>query len=477
MNIDVDFTVEPNPYEVFEKTCGFDELVALIVQQSELYMRQNGIPFQTNAQEIRAFLGINLVMGYHVLPSLRDYWSSDPDLQVPYIANVMPRQRFEVIRNALHFANNEEMLPRSNPDFDRAFKVRPVMDHFNQCFQNARNPSLQQSIDEHMIRFKGHNIMKQYIKSKPIKWGFKMWCRCDSKSGYLYQFDLYTGKKTDTEHGLGETVVIMLTKDLEDLCCEIYIDNFFNSPLLQLKLQEQHIYLCGTVRVDRKHMPKNLKPDKDLKRGESQMLSANGITCVKWMDNRSVVMLSNFINSTDSVTVSRRQQKSAERIQIPCPEIIVAYNKFMGGVDLMDQKKTAYEVDRKSKIKYYLRIFFDLIDISVNNAHCIFTQLNQSLNPQTKPITPLQYRQMIARFLIGSYTNRKRSIPAGPVRSSKNTLPAPQPEHQLAKMEKRMRCAQCAKDKVENRTDNMCQTCQVHLCYTKARNCFEKYHT
>jgi hypothetical protein len=86
-----------------------------------------------------------------------------------------------------------------------------------------------------MIRFKGHDNMKQYIKSKSIKWVFKMWCTCDSKSGYLYPIDLYTGKKTDTEHGHGESVVIMLTKPLEHLYCEIYIDNFFNSTLLQLK--------------------------------------------------------------------------------------------------------------------------------------------------------------------------------------------------------------------------------------------------
>ena len=113
---------------------------------------------------------------------------------------------------------------------------------------------------------------------------------CGSKDdGFDQEIDLYTSKKTDTEHGLGESVVIMLTKPLEHLCCEIYMDSFFSSPLLQPKSQQQQIYLCGTARTDRKHMPKNLKQDKDLKRGASQMLSANGITCVKWMDNRSVV--------------------------------------------------------------------------------------------------------------------------------------------------------------------------------------------
>ena len=33
---------------------------------------------------------------------------------------------------------------------------------------------------------------KQYMKNKPIKWGFKWWC---SKTGYLYEFDLYLVKK------------------------------------------------------------------------------------------------------------------------------------------------------------------------------------------------------------------------------------------------------------------------------------------
>ena len=83
-----------------------------------------------------------------------------------------------------------------------------------------------------------------------------MWCRCNSKTGYLYQFDLYSGKKTETEYGLGEGVVVTLTKPLEHLCCEVYINNFFNSLLLTVQAQENDIYICGTMCADRKHMPK-----------------------------------------------------------------------------------------------------------------------------------------------------------------------------------------------------------------------------
>jgi len=281
------------------------------------------------------------------------------------------------------------MLPRNDPQFDRAFKVRPLIDHFNRCFQAAKKPSMQQSIDEHMVKFKGHNIMKQYIRNKPVKWGFKLWCRCDAVSGYLYQCDLYTRHKTDTEYGLGESVVIMLTKLLEELCCQIFIDNFFNSPLLQVRLFEKKIYLCGTVRADTKHMPKNLKADKEMKRGDMDTMTANRVTCVKWMDNRAVLLLSNFMPcSKDDVThVLRRQAGSSEKLRVPCPSIVTTYNKFMGGVGVMDQKKVSYETDRKSKTKYYLRMFFDLLDIAVNNSHCIYSQLKGDCDPHYKAVT------------------------------------------------------------------------------------------
>ena len=73
----------------------------------------------------------------------------------------------------------------------------------------------EQSINQHMVKFRSG--MKQYIKSKPIKWGFKFWFRCSSKSGYLYQMDIYLGRKQTSEFnlGLGEDVVLQLTEDLE----------------------------------------------------------------------------------------------------------------------------------------------------------------------------------------------------------------------------------------------------------------------
>ena len=161
------------------------------------------------------------------------------------------------------------MKPCDHSDHDRAFKVRLVLNHFNEHFLSPLKPTQHQSINEHMVKFKGDNILKQYVKGKPIQWGFKLWCRCNSKTGYLFEGDLYCEKKVGfVKHGLGG-VVLQLTQKIERLGCQVFIDNFFNSPALQKLLLEKGILSVGTVRPNQKHMPKSDVPsDKWMKRGD-----------------------------------------------------------------------------------------------------------------------------------------------------------------------------------------------------------------
>ena len=63
-----------------------------------------------------------------------------------------------------------------------------------------------------------------------------MWCRCDARSVNLFEFDMYSGKKIDSNgHGLGEGVVLQLTDKINGLGCRVLIDIFFNSAVLQKK--------------------------------------------------------------------------------------------------------------------------------------------------------------------------------------------------------------------------------------------------
>ena len=108
-----------------------------------------------------------------------------------------------------------------------------------------------------MTKFNGHHVMKQYMKDKPIKRGFKHWCRNDSKTGYMLEFNIYVGKKTiRIEHGLSESAVQQLKESLVDSSCRIFFNSFYTSPRLVYRLLKQRsIYTWGTVTENRKGLP------------------------------------------------------------------------------------------------------------------------------------------------------------------------------------------------------------------------------
>lgn len=95
---------------------------------------------------------------------------------------------------------------------------------------------------ELMVKFEGRLFAKQFIPFKPsCKWDLKFWSLCDSRTGYLLKFEVYTGKSNlDVEGGLGSKVVTTLMKDFLYKEHVVYIDNFFsNFPLFE-SLQSQY---------------------------------------------------------------------------------------------------------------------------------------------------------------------------------------------------------------------------------------------
>ena len=232
----------------FLVTC-LEELLELTVEQSNLYAHQNGRNFTVLKEELKAFLRINFVIAINKLPTIAEYWRVDNLIGNDGVQNTMIRNRFcEILRN-LHFADN-----RKDDNTDKDFKMRPFIDHRYLKFSEVLSNDSEQSIDENMVKFKGRSGMKQYIKSKPIKWGFKFWSYCLSKSCYLHQVDIYLGRKQTPEFNLslGEEVVLQLMEDLEQLFCTVYFDNFFISPKLIEKLFQKDIFGIGTVRANRK---------------------------------------------------------------------------------------------------------------------------------------------------------------------------------------------------------------------------------
>lgn len=82
---------------------------------------------------------------------------------------------------------------------------------------------------------------------------------------------MYQGKEEVVDEfidfGLGERVVLNLTKPFWNKGIKVFFDNYFTSIHLLEKLKLENTFACGTIRSNRKHFPP-LPEDKSLlKRG------------------------------------------------------------------------------------------------------------------------------------------------------------------------------------------------------------------
>ena len=142
------------PFDMFWKVNKLNEPINLIVVQSNLYAQQNGREFQTNAQIMMTFLGMNYIVSINQLPTVQSYWVCGQFMGNEGIRNTMTKQRFKEILRNLYFSVNVK-------SDDKVLMIRPVINHFNNSFSNAVSNDELQSFDEHMVKFKDLSSMKQ----------------------------------------------------------------------------------------------------------------------------------------------------------------------------------------------------------------------------------------------------------------------------------------------------------------------------
>ena len=138
----------------------------------------------------------------------------------------------------------------------------------------------------------------------------------------------------------------------------------------------------------------------------------------------------------------------------------------MGGVGIIDQKTAAYPLDRKSKFRFYLRMLFNLIDIAIVNSHIVYTKLGNS-------ISLLDFRIIVAKSLIGRYSNQQQSFPLSRTSKRKaleSSLPKEIPTHMPEFKKKCMRCNFCKNEGADYKTFVSCPTCGLYLCCNEERN-------
>ena len=211
-----------------------DDFFELVALETNRYAKQriasSGKPDplwkETDAQEMKAYFAINILMGLNPKPQLWCYWSTDEKFRCTWTASTMSQTRFKKLTQYLHICDTSATPARGTPGYDKLYKVRPLIDHLVPKLKENYNPSKNLSVDEAMIGFKGRLSFKQYMPMKPTRFGIKVWELCDSKSGYCCNFEIYTGKKEDNPitNGLGYDVVYRLSSPYHNQGHHLYFD-------------------------------------------------------------------------------------------------------------------------------------------------------------------------------------------------------------------------------------------------------------
>lgn len=473
---DIDEALE-FPVEIFE--CLFPEdLLKKIAFETNLYATQKNAQkgnrhfLPTTYEEVKLFIGVNLLMGVKKLPSLKDYWSSQEEIRDAYIAKHISRDRFYWLLSNLHLADNTLQPERGQENYDKLYKVRPLLDSLSETYKKHYLPGQFQAIDESMIKFKGRSSMKQYMPAKPVKRGYKVWVRAD-ESGYICEFQIYTGKIGHLpEKDLGRRVVNDLTKELKNYH-RIYFDNYFTSVPLLIDLKQKNLNACGTLKKGKKFLPNDFIDDKKLHRGECDWrMTDDGLLCLKWKDKKPVYFLSNFHDPEEQVSINRRQKDGTMTV-LTCPTLVSDYNQHMGFVDKADMLKKCYAIDRKSK-KWYHRIIWHFLDTTIINAYILFNKRSSGSTIDLK-----QFRINVATALIRAGNTAKKKGWQRSINNFKKNISIEKRLDKAAHLPlygSSRRCAVCSSEAKTHRSMWACTMCNVALCLNDKRNCFLKFH-
>ncbi|XP_049306580.1 piggyBac transposable element-derived protein 1-like isoform X2 [Bactrocera dorsalis] len=238
------------PIEYFS-TFFTDELWQKICEETNLYAIQTkGIELKCTVPEMKRFVGILLYLAVVKIPTYRMAWAAN--FKLAAVENALPRNRFEKIKQFFHLNDNSKQPQRGTPEYDKLYKVRPLLDAIKKEFNEISQEEFQ-SIDEQMIAYKGQHNLKQYLPMKPHKWGFKMFTRA-GVSGIIYDFTLYIGEGTCKTYGLGisSDIVLFLSSNLPvNQNFKLFFDNWFSSISLMIALKEKGILAVGTIRSNR----------------------------------------------------------------------------------------------------------------------------------------------------------------------------------------------------------------------------------
>uniref|UniRef100_UPI00358F4BCF piggyBac transposable element-derived protein 4-like n=1 Tax=Myxine glutinosa TaxID=7769 RepID=UPI00358F4BCF len=421
----------------------------------------NKVFHDISKKELLAFLGLSLLAGYEKnwdVP-IRELFGDR--LSNPTYRATMSIKRFEEIRRFLRFDDKRTRDLRLKTDHMAAFRY--VWDLFLANCRKRFVPHECVTVDEQLVPFRGRCKFVQYMPSKPVKYGIKIfWC-CDATTSYALDGVAYNGRQPgeEVQMNLASNIVKELCSPLRNTGRNITMDNSFTSVPLAEGLLEKGLTIVGTLLQNKPDVPTVMKPNKHRQLHSSEFGFKGNITMLSYVPkkNKAVLFLSTLHHEKSIMEGSIKNQ----------PEIITYYNSTKGGVDVMDQMVHNYSCKRQTK-RWPLVLWYNILDVASLNAYVLYTSQHPECNPGLMHKRRLFLKELVLELVTPQMQSRLDDNPRLPrnIITSLEVFGVTQPSarstggHEQGPP-KRRRCFYCSSSK-DRKSNVMCKKCEQHVC-------------
>ncbi|XP_050063261.1 piggyBac transposable element-derived protein 4-like [Aphis gossypii] len=443
-----------------------DNITRIITHCTNIYIETIRDKFQrsrdarlTDVTEIRAFIGLLYQIGSFRCSrkNIHQLWDNSKGNGMESCYLTMSEKRFRFLVRCLRFDDVRDRAARKQ--FDKLAPIRDIFTLMVDNFQKYFCASEYLTIDEQLLAFRGKCPFRQYIPSKPAKYGIKTFALVDPKTVYTLNLETYLGTQPDGPYKISNAsrdVVLRLVEPIVGTNRNITGDNWFTSIPLITSLKEKKLTYVGTIRKNKREIPKEFLPNKQRVETSTVFGFQKDCTLVSYCPkkNKTVLAISSM-HHDDEIDEETGDKKK--------PDIITFYNRTKTGVDLVDQYCQNYNVARNTK-RWPMVVFYNLLNVAAINALCIY----KSNNMGNIKIKRIDFLQNLSWELIKPQIKLRSTIETLPIELRRRAkLLLGEKETTVTETEKpdgsRGRCYDCgrARDKTTRR---WCCKCKKWMC-------------
>ena len=280
----------------------------------------------------------------------------------PVFRATMSMERFHHLLRFCRFDNEVTREQRLETD-----KLATCSDFWKMFLDNLAKfykPGNDLNVDEQLVAFRGRCKIKQYIPIKPRKYSIKIYWCCDAENSYPLTAEVYVGRQPGAAAGRNSTVDLVkrLVDPWKNKGRNVTMDNFFTSAELAEYLLKVKTTVVGTMRYNRKEVPRELLKDRQREEKSSIFCFDRELTLVSYVPKKrkAVVLLS-----------SMHHDKAINEENDKKPEIIIHYNETKSGVDNLDHLCRLYSCKRKIR-RWPMILWFNMLDCAAIAAYIIW---------------------------------------------------------------------------------------------------------